>query len=110
LPNVKGKRLGWLKACFDRISRGWLLTHIALDKVVLRKWLQAGYLEMTGRGLVCAQPLTLPDGWHLHHLQQRVYGGADAPYNLVLLHPNCHRQVHSQGLVVDKAASREGRS
>jgi hypothetical protein len=26
-----------------------------------------------------------------------------------LLHANCHRQVHSKGLVVEKTASREGR-
>ena len=38
------------------------------------------------------------------------YGGDDTISNLVLLHPNCHRQVHSAGLVVEKAASREGRS
>ena len=29
--------------------------------------------------------------------------------NLVLLHPNCHRQVHSEGMVLNKTASREGR-
>jgi hypothetical protein len=30
--------------------------------------------------------------------------------NLVLLHANCHRQVHSEGLVVGKPAYREVRS
>jgi 5-methylcytosine-specific restriction endonuclease McrA len=32
-------------------------------------------------------------------------GGEDSAYNLELLHPNCHRQVHSQGGSVDQAAS-----
>jgi RNA-directed DNA polymerase len=68
------------------------------------------WLQQSGKCLVCGQPLTLPEGWHVHHLCWRVYGGDDAPYNLVLLHPNCHRQVHNEGLVVEKAASREGRS
>src|SRR5215470_1528478 len=30
---------GDIKACFDRISHDWLLTHIPMDKVMLRKWL-----------------------------------------------------------------------
>jgi len=36
---------GDIKACFDRISHDWLLTHIPMDRVILRQWLQAGYLE-----------------------------------------------------------------
>ena len=67
------------------------------------------WLQQHGKCLVCGQPLTLAEGWHAHHLRWRAHGG-DAAYNLVLLHRNCHRQVHSEGLVVQKAASREGRS
>ena len=36
---------GDLRACFDRISHDWLLAHIPMDRVMLRKWLKAGYLE-----------------------------------------------------------------
>src|SRR5262249_13442605 len=36
---------GDIQACFDRISHDWLLTHVPMDKVILRKWLKAGYLE-----------------------------------------------------------------
>src|SRR5947208_6349788 len=36
---------GDIKACFDRISHEWLLTHIPMDKSILRKWLKAGFLE-----------------------------------------------------------------
>jgi len=36
---------GDIRSCFDRISHDWLLTHVPLDKVMLRTWLQAGYLE-----------------------------------------------------------------
>jgi RNA-directed DNA polymerase len=66
--------------------------------------------EQNGRCLVCDQPLTLAERWHVHHLLWRAHGGSDTLDNLVLLHPNCHRQVHSEGLVVGKVASREGRS
>jgi hypothetical protein len=53
-------------------------------------------------GGLCGQPLTLDSGWHRHPLQWRVPGGSDMIENLVLLYGNCHRQVHSQNLVVDK--------
>jgi len=36
---------GDIKACFDRISHEWLLTHIPMEKAILRKWLKAGYME-----------------------------------------------------------------
>jgi RNA-directed DNA polymerase len=36
---------GDIKSCFDRISHGWLLEHISMDRQILGKWLKAGYLE-----------------------------------------------------------------
>lgn len=36
---------GDIVSCFDRISHDWLLTHVPLDRVMLGKWLQAGYME-----------------------------------------------------------------
>lgn len=36
---------GDIKACFDRIDHDWLLSHVPMDKEILRKWLKAGYLE-----------------------------------------------------------------
>jgi RNA-directed DNA polymerase len=36
---------GDIKACFDRISHDWLLTHVPMDQQVLRQWLKAGFLE-----------------------------------------------------------------
>jgi RNA-directed DNA polymerase len=36
---------GDIKACFDRISHEWLLTHIPMDRPLLRRWLEAGFLE-----------------------------------------------------------------
>lgn len=44
---------------------------------------------------ICEQKITKLTGWHSHHKIWRVYGGTDGTDNLVLLHPNCHRQLHN---------------
>jgi RNA-directed DNA polymerase len=36
---------GDIKACFDRISHDWLLSHIPMDRTLLGRWLRAGFLE-----------------------------------------------------------------
>jgi len=36
---------GDIKGCFDNISHEWMLRNIVMDKVVLQKWLKAGYVE-----------------------------------------------------------------
>jgi RNA-directed DNA polymerase len=36
---------GDIRACFDRISHDWLLAHTPMDPGILRKWLQAGFME-----------------------------------------------------------------
>jgi 5-methylcytosine-specific restriction endonuclease McrA len=43
---------------------------------------------------VCGQPVTPETGWHRHHVTWKAHGGTDEAENLLLLHPNCHRQVH----------------
>jgi len=34
-----------ITGCYDNISKEWVLNNIPMDKVVLRKWLEAGYVE-----------------------------------------------------------------
>jgi RNA-directed DNA polymerase len=34
-----------IRSCFDEISHDWLLEYIPMDKRVLQRWLQAGYVE-----------------------------------------------------------------
>lgn len=36
---------GDIKGCFDNISHQWLLDHVLMDKMILRKWLKSGFLE-----------------------------------------------------------------
>jgi RNA-directed DNA polymerase len=68
----------------------------------LRGRRQLLYLWQQQDGLcpVCHQNITRLTGWHNHHIVWRTYGGSDTADNRVLLHPNCHRQVHSQSLAV----------
>ena len=34
-----------IHACFDTISHSWLINHVPMDKQMLSKWLQAGYID-----------------------------------------------------------------
>jgi RNA-directed DNA polymerase len=61
---------GDIQSCFDRISHEWLLAHVPMDKVILRQWLKAGYLEKqafyvteegTPQGGVITPPTMLPN-------------------------------------------------
>lgn len=60
------------------------------------------WLDQDGQCPTCQQRITKETGWNVHHLIRRVDGGKDNVTNLVMLHPNCHRQVHSQKLEVVK--------
>lgn len=58
--------------------------------------------EQNGRCPVCQDMITEVTGWHNHHIIWRSLGGTDRLGNRVLLHPNCHHQVHRQRLTVTK--------
>jgi RNA-directed DNA polymerase len=49
-----------------------------------------------GRCPVCNAPITPETKWNTHHIVWKVMGGSDRLDNLALLHPDCHRQVHSR--------------
>lgn len=34
-----------IQGCFDQISHDWMLTNLPMDKVMLKKWLKAGFIE-----------------------------------------------------------------
>jgi RNA-directed DNA polymerase len=73
-----------------------------------RRQLLSLWKQQDGLCPVCHQPITRLTGWHNHHRVWRTHGGSDTADNRVLLHPTCHRQVHSQAL--DGAPSRSARS
>ena len=69
----------------------------------------AGYRQLLrlweaqeGRCPICNQKITRRTRWHNHHIIWRSKGGPDTADNRILLHPDCHRQVHSQHLHVEK--------
>lgn len=59
---------------------------------------------------ICNQKITERMGWHNHHIVWRSQGGIDGMSNRVLLHPECHRQVHSRDVTVRKPRPSAGRS
>ena len=77
--------------------------HLKGRRHLLRLW-----KEQEGLCAVCRQRITQLTGWHSHHLVWRTHGGADRAENQVLLHPNGHAQVHSQGLTVVKLRPQAG--
>jgi len=36
---------GDIKGCFDNISHDWMMANVPMDKVMLQKWLKAGFME-----------------------------------------------------------------
>ena len=50
---------GDIKSCFDTISHQWLLKHATMDKMMLQKWLSAGYIE---KDQLCVTEQGTPQG------------------------------------------------
>jgi RNA-directed DNA polymerase len=72
------------------------------DNLSGRRKLLHLWKEQNGICPVCSQKITELTGWHNHHIVWRSKGGSDKAENRVLLHPNCHRQVHNRGITVGK--------
>ena len=58
--------------------------------------------EQNGICPVCNQKITELTDWDNHHIVWQSNGGSDKAENRVLLHPTCHRQVHSLKPTVEK--------
>jgi RNA-directed DNA polymerase len=72
------------------------------DNLQGRRQLLRLWKEQKGICPVCQQRITKITGWNNHHLLQRTLGGPDTNDNRVLLHPNCHQQIHNQHIPVEK--------
>jgi len=73
-----------------------------LKNMRYRKELATLYMNQRGMCALCGYEMNMETGWHDHHIEYRVAGGSEALGNRVLLHPNCHAQVHSRNLQVVK--------
>ncbi|NMM41811.1 group II intron reverse transcriptase/maturase [Pseudoalteromonas arctica] len=74
----------------QRLERAWRESMQGKRKV-LTLWLRQQQCCA-----MCRHKITKETGWNIHHIVERVKGGSDELDNLVLLHPNCHRQLHIQ--------------
>ncbi|TNE44627.1 MAG: group II intron reverse transcriptase/maturase [Deltaproteobacteria bacterium] len=67
------------------------------DRLRDRKKHLSLYKRQEGKCPHCNQRLNEDEGgWNIHHITPRVEGGIETLDNLVLLHPNCHRQIHAK--------------
>lgn len=66
------------------------LSETLIDRPTLAKLLK----QQNGLCPQCQQSITVETGWNVHHIVPKAEGGSDDFSNLVLLHPNCHRQHH----------------
>ena len=64
--------------------------------------------EQGGICAVCKEKITTVTGWHNHHIVCRTHRGKNTIENRVLVHPNCHQQIHSQELDVGKLRPAKG--
>ncbi|WP_240609737.1 group II intron reverse transcriptase [Billgrantia endophytica] len=62
------------------------------------------YRQQRGLCSHCHHPITRESGWQDHHLVPRTQGGKDTLNNRVLLHPECHDQIHELGISICKPA------
>jgi len=53
------------------------------------------WLNQKGKCPICHQEITMEGGWHIQHRLQQSDGGKDNITNLMMFHPNCHRQLHN---------------
>lgn len=69
-------------------------------KEVLVKKLATIWRRQQGYCPICMEKITDDTGWNTHHIVEWHLTQDDSISNLVMLHPNCHRQVHSSGINV----------
>jgi RNA-directed DNA polymerase len=100
-----------IKGAFNPYDPTWEMYGETLQKERMLKsmryrkeWTRL-YADQGGKCALCGYEMDLDSGWHDHHIEYRMVGGSDALGNRVLLHPNCHSQVHNLGLTITKPVS-----
>jgi RNA-directed DNA polymerase len=84
----------------QRMAQKWAAGQYGHTKA---KWL---WQRQHGRCPSCGHLITQESWWHIHHAIPRVQGGPDTLDNLVLLHPDCHRQLHARNSMARPAPAR----
>ncbi len=73
----------------DRLNRSMRASLMGKRKLY---WM---WQKQKGKCPRCGHSITKTTGWHVHHVVPKAAGGSDKVTNLLMLHPNCHRQLHS---------------
>ena len=73
----------------QRLIKSWK------EKKLHRSKLRMIWTRQKHRCLICKQLFKDHNDWDIHHVVRRTDGGGDEIDNLVMLHVNCHRQLHS---------------
>jgi len=71
---------------------GWKM----MDNLKGRNRLRNLWWNQEGNCPNCDQKITKDTGWNVHHILPKSEGGKDKVGSLVMMHPNCHRQMHCQ--------------
>ena len=82
---------------FEERASARMMDTLSRRKKVLSIWCSQGK-----KCPVCKQGFSKEIGWHLHHILEKTKGGTDKISNLVMVHPNCHRQIHCGSIYVVK--------
>jgi RNA-directed DNA polymerase len=91
------------EAYFEERTSLKMLNSLRGRKKLIKLW-----LDQDRRCPICRELITKETGWHVHHILRRVDGGKDGSANLIMVHPNCHNQIHVNGLKVVKPAPARG--
>jgi RNA-directed DNA polymerase len=74
----------------QRLAKKWAAGYDGHAKIT-RLWQQ-----QAGKCPPCGHPITPDSRWHVHHQIPRAEGGPHTLDNLLLVHPDCHRQLHAR--------------
>lgn len=77
-----------------------LRTRRMMNSLQYRREIARLYQQQRGQCIHCRLPITRESGWHDHYLLPRLQGGRNTMDNRVLLHPDCHDQVHNLGMSI----------
>ncbi len=81
---------------YDPIWKPYLekRSYIKMIRNLKRKKLDEIWKQQKGVCPVCHQLIMTDEAWDIHHIKPRSEGGDNSLTNLMMLHLNCHRQVH----------------
>jgi RNA-directed DNA polymerase len=72
------------------------ITRKVKGSLVLKERVKNLWQIQKGKCPICQENITKETGWNEHRIIPGLQGGKYILSNLQLLHPNCHRQLHSQ--------------